>query len=708
MSSIFRKELRDILRWLPLGLFIVGLLCWREIPAYSYDCSRHSSSLAFSMVIGSSLFALALGLLQTHFDLRTDARGFLLHRPIAVSAIFKGKLLAGFVVHTLAWLIPVLWAAIYLESIGPEKLPVTWTDMLLPAVCCWVSFLFYPASIWMACRNARWIGTKCLPLALPPIAVMCGLSLDELSDTGNRSQLSIWGLILSLSIIVLLAAVLWKGVRHAFVHQTFLPSQASDEARSWPNVVGLTTAAVLVTSIAAAIPVEFLPRTSSDVQVIARVAVSDGQLWEVEETWPTPRIWNAEPISRRARRVSHDEPSGAFQTLPDDWTEQPLANLYQVSVPPTASSRKYQWFSQTASKKNGDAVNLFLRSGRLYVYGQYSGLLAVATPQGVYDPSETAQGAFHGLVSLSTAASIDVTRSMSLGGHRLLADQHGIYQLNFDAGEIRKLSDLPAQSLMAVLPSDSQAEAILLSVNNRTLRRFQLSPIDGSQPLPSSDSELVKATYSYPLSDVQLTNDGVWELPDVRSSWSDTLFVASLPDDGVLVVSNVNSKWWQYEFHDAGGNATKSGQRPILASTPIDTVSFFTMPPVLIAFFGAISTFSQNGHPIDVMPARSITLVIGHALLAACGIVVLLRRRVASKSQMLSWMGAGLCLGVGTWLGLLASWPGSVTEPCTGCGRRRRIESDRCGHCGAAWEPIEHSGPHLIGPRDLAVHAVRN
>ena len=125
MTAIFRKELRDVLRWTPLGVIVIGLLCWQKIPSYVDGCYNLPYSVANNVIIGSGLFALALGLLQSMFDLRTDARGFLLHRPISARDMFRGKLAAGFGAHTLAWMIPLVLAAIWLESIGAERLPVT-------------------------------------------------------------------------------------------------------------------------------------------------------------------------------------------------------------------------------------------------------------------------------------------------------------------------------------------------------------------------------------------------------------------------------------------------------------------------------------------------------------------------------------------------------------------------------------------------------
>lgn len=56
-----------------------------------HECSDVPSALATGVIIASGLFAVALGLLQSLFDLRPDARAFLLHRPIAARRHLQGK-----------------------------------------------------------------------------------------------------------------------------------------------------------------------------------------------------------------------------------------------------------------------------------------------------------------------------------------------------------------------------------------------------------------------------------------------------------------------------------------------------------------------------------------------------------------------------------------------------------------------------------------
>jgi hypothetical protein len=70
---------------------------------------------------------------------------------------------------------------------------------------------------------------------------------------------------------------------------------------------------------------------------------------------------------------------------------------------------------------------------------------------------------------------------------------------------------------------------------------------------------------------------------------------------------------------------------------------------------------------------------------AACALVCFLlgRRYIFSRARCLGWAMCGLLFG---WTGLvlmlvLQEWPARVR--CPSCGRLRRVDQERCGHCGA-------------------------
>jgi len=97
-------------------------------------------------------------------------------------------------------------------------------------------------------------------------------------------------------------------------------------------------------------------------------------------------------------------------------------------------------------------------------------------------------------------------------------------------------------------------------------------------------------------------------------------------------------------------------------------------------------------------------LLLGlHALAGGVGAFVLARGRVQGTRQQVVWLVIGLMAGVSSWLAVVAIYPRWVVESCTACQRRRRVDTDRCEHCSAAWEVADGEGIELIGPRDQYV-----
>jgi|GEM_PF-2235777 len=699
MITIFRKELKDVVRWTPLGMIVIGLLCWQQVPKYLNECSQLPTSLASMVIIGSGLFALVLGLLQSLFDQRTDSRAFLLHRPISVKDIYRGKLAAGFVAHTIAWAVPLLVMAIYLETKGPEKLPVTWSDVIPAVLCCLLSFLFHPAGIWMACREARWLGTKWMPLGIPLMA--CFMSMARISVPWG------WGSAVAMTSIVLLSWMTLSAARHAFTHQTFLPSSASEESWSWSNALGLGLGSLVLVVTLMVSGVGFIVKPDHSLSLKGRrlTASADGQLWEIEETWKSPRGYKDAPIHRAGRQLSGNAgPNAAFAELPEIWAERTLVQINSNSRwNGTSPWNGYRRVTSSAAKDHG-SVALFEHNQRLYAYTDIEGWVGTVTPQGVYARHETPQGAFNHLSSLDYFLSSTVY-NMSIGGQRLLADSNGIYQLDFDARKIRRLSETPAQAMAVTPPSDKLPEATLWARDGETLHRYSMKPLTKDQTLPSTDSELVKATHSYPLANVELFATGQWPLDWVKESDAAWLTMASVDEMGVVIVANDIAPTFDYRIADAGGKVQDAGTLPDLVPEQVHgQVEAIASPPALIVGIPAIMSVVAPDENRQVNAPALFWLLLGlHALAGGVGAFVLARGRVQGTRQQVVWLVIGLMAGVSSWLAVVAIYPRWVVESCTACQRRRRVDTDRCEHCSAAWEVADGEGIELIGPRDQYV-----
>ena len=164
MIAVFQKELRDCLRWSPLGMALGLVMLWMVLLGNNVDSATFmESSLASQLGLAASLIAIALGLLQSLPDARNDARGYLMHRPIKPNKIFWSKIAAGYVTYVITLAVPVIVAMIYLQSKGIERLPTNAFQVVPFLLYSCVAFLFHPTALWIVNRDARWIGTRLLP-----------------------------------------------------------------------------------------------------------------------------------------------------------------------------------------------------------------------------------------------------------------------------------------------------------------------------------------------------------------------------------------------------------------------------------------------------------------------------------------------------------------------------------------------------------------
>ena len=129
-AALYRHEFRKLIRWAPLGLLLVGTLCWLVMPVDVYQAHQIGASLALFVGIGALVIAMALALLQSFPELRQDARGFLLHRPASPRSIYIAKLLASFTVFSVSVVPPLLCVGVHLEWLGMERMPADWVQVL--------------------------------------------------------------------------------------------------------------------------------------------------------------------------------------------------------------------------------------------------------------------------------------------------------------------------------------------------------------------------------------------------------------------------------------------------------------------------------------------------------------------------------------------------------------------------------------------------
>ena len=195
MKSLIWKEWREHVKWAVLPsililspMTIVGVPIVIE-PVY----------LAYvSLVAG--LFAALLGFLQVFLEAQGDKRSLLLHRPLSPTRIFLAKVIAGVGLYLLALLAPTICTIVLALTPGHVDAPFEW-GMILP----WLAdvltgLVHYFAGMITAQREARWYGSRCLPLAAGLFASGLAWNMTEFSQAiaaislvGAMVALAAWG-----------------------------------------------------------------------------------------------------------------------------------------------------------------------------------------------------------------------------------------------------------------------------------------------------------------------------------------------------------------------------------------------------------------------------------------------------------------------------------------------------------------------------------
>ncbi|HUP78564.1 MAG TPA: hypothetical protein VM260_08340, partial [Pirellula sp.] len=243
MRALIEKELRENLRWLLVGLALIGSLLWYTVPkSLAVEISHTENSLATMMFFGASVFAIGLGVMQSFSDLRTASRSFLFHRSVSISTIFYGKLISGAFIYFAAVGLPLLVVALWFHTQGIDYLPVRPIQVLPAAVVALASFGFHPAAMFMLARSGKWFGTKLLPLVCVLPLIPLGLStLNTMLQGLAVNLLTVGTILVGLLIVVKAARDAWV---YSLADEGILPRRPA----SFASVVTLSFAAVILLS----------------------------------------------------------------------------------------------------------------------------------------------------------------------------------------------------------------------------------------------------------------------------------------------------------------------------------------------------------------------------------------------------------------------------------------------------------------------------
>lgn len=173
-SPMFRamvwKELQANLKWavfillLLAGWLVVNMKVLGELPRDGFGdlngLSGFIDLLLATAALGGGLAGFLLGVTQTVAESRDDNWGFLVHRPVSLSALFWSKAAAGFLLYVLSVGTPLAGALLQLASL--ERMPVLfdWRIALPVAANFLCGLVFYFGGMMTGMRRAPWYSSR--------------------------------------------------------------------------------------------------------------------------------------------------------------------------------------------------------------------------------------------------------------------------------------------------------------------------------------------------------------------------------------------------------------------------------------------------------------------------------------------------------------------------------------------------------------------
>lgn len=676
MKPLIWKECRENLKWVGLPT-LVTLLPMVLLGTPGEPMFGGGGIILFLI---AAVFGTALGFVQVFFESHGDPRSILLHRPLSRSRIFLGKAIAGVGISLLALGIPFACVEIWLATPGHMAAPYHWRTGLPWLADILSGLVYYFAGMLTAQRQARWYGSRVLGLAAAFGCTILVWTLPEFWQAllailfiGTLVGLAAWGSFLAGGAYApqprvaraALALTLLTGLLVVSVLGKTLIGQAFDSGRSYGYTLDRQGRLLIV------------PWTTG--------------------TGPVGRVTDLEgrvPPDLEGRRVDRnliEEIEAPLASM--DW---PMFRSYRN--PGRCYVRHYN-----GTTPGNEAWFYAVDRGRLLGYdAAFHQFLGSFGPDGFVPAGQQTQDRFRGEIRYPT-------RLWSAFPPDFLTFPGGVYAVDFSRRTIRTLF------------TPTEGESVLWA-NWWKDRREKRSLV-----VVSTDKSIHILTE---------TGSRVLSVPRTYDRKGYGLRVGRLEGPEHYVVWFGPSRWLEPEErkavfghlleYDADGNAFAQRSvppRPSVESSPAQVL--FGLATPLTEVTGLIGTTrylraqtrSTSGMEtwvlgdfLEMWIAQFIPEAVyagdtssgvwfGFTALtllsaAACALIcfVAARRYAFSRAGCIGWTMVGFFFG---WAGLLLmlvlrEWPARIT--CPACRRPRRVDCDRCEHCGSP-----HAAPTADG-----------
>jgi hypothetical protein len=706
MNAWVRKEIKDSIRWLPIGLVLLVALIWYQPASRSPNFFGWRAESLFTLTwFVSAIFATFLGLANYLPETWGSARGFLVQRGLALHRIFVIRAIVNLAVYLIAMLVPLGALAVFLSVIGPTTAPVNPIQVVPAVVVVLFSFAFYFGAVAVACRPCRWYGSRLFPL-------LASLAVSFVAT----AILSVSNMLIGCAVMFPLGIIgmflLANASRLAFLRGPSQPAPSRTRNISLYEKC-MMLAAVLVATVLVAVFSASIFRGSYSRVHHSVGFTKEGMPWLIETRYV---VKNGSGEQLHEVKFAISESSEDVDSKPD---VPALMQGIGFSYPWYYSESFWDMlYVGSFNSSEGYPLNVMGFRGLLYIYQldalQRSRLIAVVGKELVSDagmqqvpfeqtPRLIANGPNYPPVLNGLAyfdGSPESTHKPLGAGSFTIAATDGIYHVDLDASRIKRLLDTNVRaysySSFANGTSDSNKLAIW---DGKSISMFQCEGPTLNGPFQVGEritTLLTPADFGSKL-----------QSGDVQFDYRD-------PDNWTIAIgySGQNMVKQKYEVARSIQKEVQHYTTAIPKSLSVTNSAVMTremviggslVPPVIMVAVGTISYFLSLEMP-ELFPALSFLIV--QAVLSWILATLAARWRGLSARQVASWCAGGFLFGLGTWFLVLSIYPRAIHTKCSACNRNRRIEGQTCESCGAGWEPLAPLGIEVFEERNSAAKAI--
>jgi MFS family permease len=650
MSAMIGKELREHLHWSALFCLLMTVTLFlglsNDIDSSPLVGRWSETSFLWATTWIPALVGLALGLLQTMPEQRPDLWAFLVHRPLDRSTLFLSKVVSGLLIIGAVLIVPTAVAILWCATPGHVPAPFHGT-MVLPAIADLLcGSVYYFAGLLIGSREARWFGSRLVPLGWP---ICLSVAAHGVSEFWQAALLAILG-----------AGIGFVAAWGAFCAAPSIKPQTirSTLAQGVVLVAGTTLIAIVILVAASAV----FPRRPATWEYYA--VDRDGIIYRVKKE--ESRVVE---LSDRAGHALPAERVNAINrgslTLGIVWNSQIARKL-----PPGPNYRSAYRVLWTLNGHNSASIWHYSVPWRLLLeYDPLTNRLVGGLGPNGYFSYSTEQQKPHTLPP-GFPEPCDTGWAQYVDNDFLVFQQgNKLFRADLKSLQLREVLRLGVDERLV---ATGHAAVGYAAVTNRRLIYFgDFDPSkQGHVSLPLEPRERPRpGWYLLPLtsSDVETPREFfVAEFPDI--SFSGEVFVTRFDKAG-----KVQEKFRLPEVQDYIAEVGEV-RGVLIGSAPFGPAAMRYLRQQFPPSF-------RDPTPIRLGVATSIILSVLSVL------VMFLTRRQYGMGVATTVLWCLVALAMGAWAFVLRSFMGSkpVREPCPACGASRVVLRRNCEHCGAGW-----------------------